>query len=386
VIKRFIFILVLLNLPVLAGPYNESGIWAWIDAFWNSAPPPGSADYASHPDPNSIRIHPLFRGWATGYRDYRPSGLVNPQWTNPQKALGPATGNPFDIVSLGDLSETELAAGALPGRITLTFGDPNDPSDPRHIRNGKGSDFAVFENAILSQVSTGGGSIAGRMMAELAFVEVSTNGMDFARIQSISRTSARVGPYGTIDVTDVFNLAGKHPNADGVCMGTPFDLDDLRDHPLVAAGRVDLNDIRFVRLVDIPGSGAFADAPAAFPDPATWDPNSLPHFKSYVAAHPIFDAWLTFGSGGFDLEAVGVLQEQQYSADLNFDGRIDDRDWDLFVRSWGMHFGQPGFVARSDLAEPKDFVVDIRDMLEFTRQWLSVESWRTKLVNDEDLP
>jgi hypothetical protein len=387
--NHWVIILLVLSPAVLAGPYNEPGVAGWVDSRLHPAPPPGSTAYASYPDPNSIRIHPLFRGWATGYRDYLPSDSkwipVNGNvWNDPTHALGPATGNIYDIVSLGDLDDAELAAGIPPGMITLSFGDPNRPSGPGRIRNGGGYDFAVFENGILSQYNTPGGSIAGRMMAELAFVEVSTNGVEFARFPSVSLTPGRVGPYGTIDVTDVFNLAGKHPNADSVCTGTPFDLEDLRDHPLVRQGRVDLDDIRFVRLVDVPGCGAFADMATGFPDPASYDPNTLPHYKPYAAVHPVYDAWLTFGSGGFDLEAVGVLNEQRFSADLNLDGRIDLEDWALFAQSWHKRFGQPGFLARCDLADPKDGIVDMEDWIQFAGQWLSVEDWRNESPDSGD--
>jgi hypothetical protein len=377
-------ILMILSSTAWAGPYNEPGVAGWVDGYLHPAPPPGSAAYARYPDPNSIRIHPLFRGWATGFRDYLPNETPDAIWTNPIRALGPATGNLFDIVSLGDLNESELLAGTPPGLITLSFDDPNRPAQPGPIRNGRGYDFAVFENAILSLVNTGGGSIVGRTMAELAFVEVSTNGIDFARFPSVSLTPGRVGPYGTIDVTDVYNLAGKHPNADSVCTGTPFDLEDLRDHPLVRNGRINLDYIRFIRLVDIPGSGAFADQAAGFPDPASYDPNTVPHFTPYAGVHPIFDAWLTFGSGGFDLEAVGVLNEQRYSADLNLDGRVDLEDWALFAQSWHKRFGQPGFLARSDLAGPKDGIVDIEDWIQFAAQWLSVEDWRNESSDSGD--
>ena len=371
-------ILLVLSSAVWAGPYNEPGVSGWVDGFLHPAPPPGSTAYQRHPDPNSIRIHPLFRGWATGFRDYLPNEIPVAFWTDPTHAFGPATGNHFDIVSLGDLDGAELTAGITPGMITLSFGDPNQPSASGRIRNGRGYDFAVFENGILSQVTTPGGSIKGQMMAELAFVEVSTNGMDFARFPSVSLTAARVGNHGTIDVTDVYNLAGKHPNADSVCTGTPFDLEDLRDHPLVRNGRVNLDDIRFVRLVDIPGSGAFADMAAGFPDPASYDPNTVPQFQSYQGTHPVFDAWLTQGSGGFDLEAVGVLNEQRFSADLNLDGRVDLEDWALFTQSWHKRFGQTGFLARCDLADPKDGIVDMEDWIQFAGQWLSIEDWRNE--------
>jgi hypothetical protein len=128
----------------------------------------------------------------------------------------------------------------------------------------------------------------------LAYVEVSTDGANFVRFPSISQTSDPLDPIGQVDPTQVYNLAGKHVN-NGVIIsedefvpaswGTPFDLDVLTE--IAQPDLIDLNNINFVRIVDIPGNGAFTDA----------DGNS------------IYDPWQTPipGSGGFDLEAVGVL-------------------------------------------------------------------------------
>lgn len=223
----------------------------------------------------------LFFGWASGYASYLPSDAasVDETFGDPQRALGPVTGDNFDIVSLGDLDAGQLTAGVAPGRITLTFG--------RKIEDKPGADFAVFENGLTSAFNTGGAG-AGGVFAELAYVEVSSDGLNFARFPSASLTAASVGGYGSIDPTNVFGLAGKHVNAYGDCWGTPFDLARLANDPLVTGGTVDLNAIRWVRLVDIPGKGAFLDS----------------------AGRPIFDSWLTFGSGGFDLEAVGVISQE----------------------------------------------------------------------------
>ena len=56
------------------------------------------------------------------------------------------------------------------------------------------------------------------------------------------------------------------------------------------AHKVNLNSINFVRIVDIPGNGTFLDS----------------------ENRPIYDPWQTPipGSGGFDLEAVGVIHSQ----------------------------------------------------------------------------
>lgn len=240
----------------------------------------------SHPD---NYVNPIFKGWATGYTVYDPFDLESIQnymggmFSHPEKTLGPVTGENFDIASLGDMTTEEItawrndpAANHGPGHIVLSF----DYS----IANRSGVDFAVFENAF---ISGGGAGVEGQVFAELAYVDVSTNGVDFARFPSVSLTPELVGAYGTVDPTDVYNLAGKHVNAYDDSWGTPFDLDDLSADPTVAAGLVDLSEINYVRFIDIPGEGSFYDS----------------------LGNPIYDAWLTWGSGGLDLEAVGVINQ-----------------------------------------------------------------------------
>jgi hypothetical protein len=345
-----------------AGPYTEGGINGYIGADRRHANPLDDPD---------ARINPIFRGWATSVVDYLPSDEVwFGDWNHPEKALGRVTGDNFDIVSLGDLDEAEIAAGKAPGQITLVFGDPCNPADSNHIRNGRGYDFVVFENGFLSRHDTGGGSVYGQMIAELAYVEVSSNGRDFARFAAVSLTAAGVGPYGTIEISNVLNLAGKHPNAYGTCTGTPFDLSELLGHPLVAAEIVDINNISYVRIVDIPGSGDFNDSAGEYIDPITW-----PSWRNYDSNHPVYDAWLTEGSGGFDLEAVGVLKEQEYSADINLDGIVDAADLALFASAWQSHFGSVNWIGRCDLDGSGDLLVDGRDLAAFVAQWLGRESW-----------
>jgi hypothetical protein len=95
-----------------------------------------------------------------------------------------------------------------------------------------------------------------------------------------------VGPYGSVDATNVYNLVGKHVNAYGSSWGTPFDLDNLASDPLVVNGTVDLNNIRYVRLIDIAGDGSQLDS----------------------LGHPIYDGWVTWGSGGADIDAMGSIR------------------------------------------------------------------------------
>lgn len=208
--------------------------------------------------------------WAAGYQDVVYGGSLAENWKTPAKALGPATGDVFDIVSLG-----------RGGSITLTFTHP--------IRDGDGADFAVFENAFSDT------------FLELAWVEVSTDGVHFVRFPDSSFTGAPVGGFGNVDPTFVHGFAGKYR----LGYGTPFDLAQLRvAHEAAVAEtdafspvfeaqlednfpHLDLDEINFVRLVDVVGDGAAFDA------------------EGFV----IYDPYPTTGSAGFDLEAVAVLNQ-----------------------------------------------------------------------------
>jgi hypothetical protein len=215
---------------------------------------------------------PAIVGWADGIAAFAPTPSGAGVATS---ALGPANGT---VVSLGDLNASQIANGDAPGSITLTFSTP--------IRNGPGADLAVFENAGLFFALP-------VVFAELAFVEVSSNGFDFARFPSVSLNTEGTGNPATdivttfgrsfagIDRTNTYNLAGIHESN----VGTLFDLADLLPDPLVGLGLLNLNAVSHVRLVDVPGDGSFLDS----------------------LGNPILDAWVTTGTGGFDLDAVAAL-------------------------------------------------------------------------------
>ncbi len=230
-------------LPLAAGPY---------DGATGAA---GSLAVA-HTDP-------AIAGWATGFADLvrGPAQAGAPangfaSFGAGDYALGPVLretpDDVYDVVSLGD-----------GGRVTLTFDRP--------VADGPGWDFAVFENGF-----------AGSFL-ELAFVEVSSDGVNFFRFDAYSETpsATQIGGFGVIDPTNVRNLAGKHVGG----FGTPFDLAEL-------AGRSPLLDIRaitHVRVVDVVGSI----------DPALASRDAL--------GRVINDPWPTpFATGGFDLDGVAV--------------------------------------------------------------------------------
>ena len=206
--------------------------------------------------------------WADGYLDMQYGASVATTFQTPEKALGPAEDNSFDIVSLG-----------RGGQITLTF--------PHGISDGSGVDFAVFENSFSDT------------FLELAHVEVSSDGTNFVRFPNYSATPGAVGGFGAVDTTKIHGLAGKYRRG----YGTPFDLNELRiAHNAQLAGNtdfspafataltnnfplLDLNRITHVRIVDIVGDGSALDA----------------------RGEVIYDPYPTIGSAGFDLDAVGVL-------------------------------------------------------------------------------
>ena len=166
------------------------------------------------------------------------------------EAIGPATTSTMDVVSLGD-----------GGYATLTFTNP--------IKNGEGYDFAVFENSF------------NDYFLELAFVEVSSDGVNFVRFPATSLTQTQTQVESHVDPTFINNLAGKYR----VGYGTPFDLEELRD-----SANIDINNITHVRVVDVVGS--------IDPQYATYD----------AYGHMVNDPFPTITySSGFDLDGICVL-------------------------------------------------------------------------------
>jgi len=194
---------------------------------------------------------PSITGWAKGYVEpvvYGPG--VDEEWMTPDKALGPAEGGSTHILALG--------AG---GEIVLTFDPP--------IGDGAGPDLAVFENGV------------NDTFLELAFVEVSSDGVTFVRFHGVYLGNEPVEAFGAMDTTLVGDLAGKYRQG----QGTPFDLDALRHRIEVLEGALDLENVAYVKVVDIVGDGSVSDC----------------------RGHPVYDPFPTSGSAGFDLDAVAVL-------------------------------------------------------------------------------
>ncbi|MBP7830543.1 MAG: DUF4465 domain-containing protein [Kiritimatiellae bacterium] len=185
--------------------------------------------------------------WAGGWTNYTVGGGCDPEWQIPANALGPASGDSFGIVCLGD-----------GGAITMTFDLP--------IADGPGPDFAIFENAF------------GDDFLELAWVEVSSDGTNFFRFVNHSLTASAVPFFGaSMQATNLAGLAGKYRQG----FGTPFDLRELD----AVSPLLDVMSVGWVRLVDIVGDGSCTDS----------------------FGNAVYDPYPTESSAGFDLDAVGVL-------------------------------------------------------------------------------
>ena len=208
-----------------------------------------------------------FVAWASacavqrGYMDIANHSLGLASAGNDTNALGKPD---LGIVSLGDS-----------GVAVLSFLKP--------IVNGPGADFAVFENGFLN---AGNDSEA---FLELAFVEVSSDGSTFFRFPAVSKTdnSVQLGNSNYLNARRLNNFAGKYIGMYGV----PFDLEELAGKP-----GLDVNNITHVRVVDVVGAVA--------------GHSSLDHADNIVN-----DPYPTpFPSCGFDLDAVGVINQRETGA------------------------------------------------------------------------
>jgi hypothetical protein len=169
--------------------------------------------------------------------------------------------------------------GAADGKV-LSLGDGGMAtlSFKKFIYNGTGPDFIVFENGFIDAETK-------ESFLELAFVEVSSDGKNFFRFTATSNTDTlhQINSFGTIDASKINNLAGKYINP----FGTPFDLEELK----TVVG-LDVNKVGFVRIIDVVGS---LNPKYASMDSRGWKVND-PFPTEFI-------------SGGFDLDAVGVINE-----------------------------------------------------------------------------
>lgn len=239
-------------------------IIAFISIFVN-----GSAQFAPQAGLlGSTALHKdsnLFVAWGESPIIYR--GWIHSLDTLQGKAthgdsLSGAGSPDKNVVSLGD-----------GGTATYYFSNP--------IIDKPGPDFAIFENGFLNPMDS------NQAYLELAFVEVSSNGVDFVRFHSESHLDTNVQINGVgdyIDCRKINNLAGKYISD----YGTPFDLNELALY-----SNLEIDNIKYVRIRDVIGS-------------------NLPFLSTRdFAQRTINDPFPTnFPTGGFDLDAIGVIHHK----------------------------------------------------------------------------
>ncbi|MEX0320733.1 MAG: hypothetical protein AB3N63_01095 [Puniceicoccaceae bacterium] len=253
--------------------------------------------------------------WASQVHSITFGEDVAEEWRNPDASLGPPNPSGMDVTVLG-----------RSGEIILWFPDP--------VVDGEGFDFAIFENSFSDT------------FLELAYVEVSTDGEHFVRFPNYSLTAGLVPAFGDINPTLVYGYGGKYEAG----YGAPFDLAELasvydgiiggyegfsseyRDAFVANFPYVDVNDVQYIRIIDIQGDGSQNDC----------------------EGYPVYDPYKTIITAGFDLDAVGILNQSAREA-ISFDDwsnaysldpvRIADSDNDGWSQFLEYYFG-------SDPADP----------------------------------
>ena len=231
------------------------------------APAPGNIGTTAIKKDSSIIID-----WANGIELTR--GLMNK--LNPSAGYA-SFGDKLDAIQQDEKTTNGIVSLGDSGVAVLTFNRP--------IKNESGPDFVVFENGFVDN------------FLELAFVEVSSDGINFVRFPAISEapSTVQIGAFDMSDCRYFNNLAGKYR----IGYGTPFDLEEL-------SGNIglDITSITHVKIIDVIGS-------------------INPQIGSFDSKGSIInDLFPTeFPSGGFDLDAVGVIHQGPlgvYKNELNF--------------------------------------------------------------------
>lgn len=219
------------------------------------------------------QVDARFVDWASGctvkrgWLDIADTSLGHPTLGSENDAIGfPGS----SVLSLGDS-----------GVAVLTFN--------YNIYNGNGADFAVFENGFANPEND------ALAYLELAFVEVSSDGINYFRFPASSsmQDTVQIDNFTYSDASKYNNLAGKYISG----YGTPFDLEELKN----TAG-LDINNISHVRIVDVIGS--------VNPLYGSTDKDGHIINEAYASPYP---------SAGFDLNGIGVINSLKPTSikDLN---------------------------------------------------------------------
>lgn len=187
-----------------------------------------------------------------------------------QRAYQDIANQSLGLATVGD-SSLALHKAMQNGVVSLGDGGSAILQFNGALYNGPGADFAIFENSFSDT------------FLELAFVEVSSDGIYYVRFpsQSLTDTISQVNGFGAVDPTNIHNLAGKYRMG----YGTPFDLNNLS-----GINGLDIQHITHIKIIDVVGS------------------LNANHCSRDASGRKINDPYPTpFPSGGFDLDAVGLM-------------------------------------------------------------------------------
>lgn len=204
----------------------------------------------------------------------------------------------FGWMNIADTTLGKTSAGAsssgigYPDGNVVSLGDGGEAiyffSNP--IINGPGFDFAIFENGFRNPTDS------NLSYMELAFVEVSNDGINYKRFAATSNidTSTQIAGYGQYaDCRLIDGLAGKYI----ANYGTPFDLDEF-----LPLSSININDIHYIKIKDVVGS------------------INRNYCRYDYQQNIINDPYPTdFTTGGFDLDALGIIHQLYPTTVLNVD-------------------------------------------------------------------
>lgn len=215
---------------------------------------------------------------------------ANPSFPPANLLGGPLGGGLF-------AGSTDVVVLGVGGSVTVGFNVT--------IQDGPGADFLAFENGLTFGSSS--------VFSEVAYVEVSSDGVNFARFPSrYGGPNAQQPAFGTLPMGTFAGLVGGIPVIANVATNTippedpvraggeAFDLAELANDPLVVNGTVDVSAITQVRFVDAP-EGVSLDS----------------------LGHPIWDNGGATGSADLDAVVVvnhpGTVTASQPVCDLRLD-------------------------------------------------------------------
>lgn len=251
---------------------------------------------------------------------------------------------------LMDISDTELGfasfgtdslAVGIANNDVVSFGDGGYAlmQFETAVVDGPGYDFAVFENSFLDD------------FLELAFVEVSSDGENFFRFENTSNTQTleQISTFGLLDATKINNLAGKYRGG----YGTPFDLQELS-----GITGLDIHNITSIKIIDVVGS---IDS----------------EFASYDSQlNAINDPWPTpFESSGFDLDAVGIIHNEDHTAVEQFK---NDNEYSIGPNPFNNFIKITGIKEQAEVS-----IFDLNSKIVFN---INVDEQNSILISGAELP